>query len=59
MIKNRIQKSFEAYARLRHPNSADYLMSKLEVEILFTFEDKWENGESVYWLQNSGVVVNQ
>lgn len=36
-----------------------YLKQTLKVEIIETLEDKWENGEVVYWLQHSGAVVRQ
>ena len=36
-----------------------YLKQILKVEIIDSVEDKWENGEVVYWLQHSGVVVRQ
>jgi hypothetical protein len=36
-----------------------YLKQSLKVKIIESVEDKWENGEVVYWLQHSGAVVKQ
>lgn len=36
-----------------------YLIESLEIKILKTFTDKWENGEAFYWLQHSNKIVNQ
>lgn len=40
-------------------STTNYLKKNLKIEILKTLEDKWENGEVVYWLQHSGAVVRQ
>lgn len=58
-LVSKIRKSFEKFVRAVSPKSADYLIRSLEISILNSFEDKWENGEVYYWLQHSGVVVNQ
>lgn len=36
-----------------------YLIESLEIKILKTFTDKWENGEAFYWLQHSNKIINQ
>ncbi len=36
-----------------------YLIESLEIKILKTFTDKWENGEAFYWLQHSNTIINQ
>lgn len=36
-----------------------YLIESLEIKVLKTFTDKWENGEAFYWLQHSNKVINQ
>ena len=36
-----------------------YLVTNFSVEITNSMEDKWENGEVVYWFQHSGVWLNQ
>jgi hypothetical protein len=35
------------------------LMRDFKVNIQNSFVDRWENGESFYWLQHSGTVINQ
>lgn len=53
-ITERIKQSFSHYV-----NNDEYLVSSLKVDILKSFEDKWENGTAVYWLQHSGRVIEQ
>lgn len=36
-----------------------YLIESLEIKILKTFTDRWENGEAFYWFQHSNKIVNQ
>lgn len=38
---------------------SEYLKSKLEVEIIDSFTDKWENGEVFYWFQHSNMAICQ
>lgn len=62
LLINRIKTSFENYLKKIKSISEgtrDYLMSRLDVKIIKSLTDKWENSEVVYWLQHSGKVVNQ
>lgn len=54
IIMDRIKKSFAHYV-----NNDVYLVSNLKIDILESFEDKWENGEAAYWLQHSDKVIIQ
>lgn len=35
------------------------LMRDFKVNVQNSFVDRWENGESFYWLQHSGTIINQ
>ena len=56
----RVKESFKEFVE-KHADSstADYLSKGLEVEIVNSMEDKWENGEVWYWFQHSGEFLNQ
>ena len=56
---DRIKSTFSDFVRQKEPNSADYLISNLEVTIIHSLEDKDENGEVWYWLLHSGKYINQ
>lgn len=56
---DRIKSTFSDFVRQKEPNSADYLISNLEVAIIHSLEDKDENGEVWYWLLHSGKYINQ
>lgn len=58
-LVSKIRSTFEKFVKFADPEFADYLVRRLEINILNSFEDKWENGEAYYWLQHSGLVVNQ
>lgn len=59
-IIERVTKTFGEYVSLCTGNdTAEYLKENLEVTIIDTMTDCWENGEAWYWFQHSGVVVNQ
>lgn len=67
-LVERVTKSFEAWLNANlteeeyyapKQKRIDYIMKNLKITILSKFEDRWENGESVYWFQHSGVVANQ
>lgn len=60
-IKKRCEKMIEEFIVYCTENGGDlpYLKQSLKVNIINSVEDKWENGEVVYWLQHSGAVVRQ
>ena len=60
-IKKRCEKMIEEFIICCTENRDDlpYLKQALKVKIIDSVEDKWENGEVVYWLQHSGAVVKQ
>lgn len=61
-LVKRVRQAFRVYISSRpncEPKTVEYLMANLKVTVLDSFKDRWENGEAFYWLQHSGVVVNQ
>lgn len=42
-----------------HQDIATYLKEKLEVTVLNSMSDKWENGEAFYWFQHANKFINQ
>lgn len=55
--KDKLEEYITYYATSER--TKEYLKKNLKVEMLKSLEDKWENGEVVYWLQHSGAVVRQ
>lgn len=43
----------------RYTEEIKWLSKNLEISILDTMEDNWENSEVVYWFQHSGAVITQ
>lgn len=59
-LTERVRTTFKRFLeRKLKASTVEYLMENLEVSVVDSFEDRWENGEVFYWLQHSGVVVNQ
>lgn len=58
---NRIDSSFKSYLQTYKLDKSTvlYLVNELKISFPKQFEDKWENGESVYWLQHSNNVITQ
>lgn len=54
-----VKDSFAYWCGSRYPDDVDYLTKNLQVSILDSMRDKWENGEACYWFQHSGIVINQ
>lgn len=55
-----LKEQFVKYANSNIEEDArEYLIKSLEIKILKTFTDKWENGEAFYWFQHSNKVINQ
>lgn len=56
-----IRNRFDTYIKLSNydDNERNLLMRDFKVNIQNSFVDRWENGESFYWLQHSGTVINQ
>ncbi len=55
-----VKEQFVKYANSNiKEDTRKYLIESLEIKILKTFTDKWENGEAFYWFQHSNRVVNQ
>ena len=42
-----------------HPDTKEYLKKNFESETLFTYEDKWENDEVVYYFTNARKWISQ
>lgn len=55
--KDKLEEYITYYATSER--TKEYLKKNLKVEMLKSLEDKWENGEVVYWLQHSGAVIRQ
>ena len=51
MLEKKIRKNCKKY--LEKQNSSDYLMKNLEVKIVKAIEDKWHNGEVVYYITSN------
>ena len=51
MLEKQIRKNCKKY--LEKQNSSDYLMKNLEVKIVKAIEDKWHNGEVVYYFTSN------
>ena len=64
-IKNKLKKivrdRFIEYVNASEEDdyAKKYLIKNFEVSIVSTITDKWENGESYYWLQHSNTIINQ
>ena len=60
-IIERTKERFEIYLKTAgvDKRTYKYLTESLKIKLLKTVEDKWENGEAFYWMQHSGVVINQ
>ena len=58
-LEEQIKKSFSFWCKSNYPKSEEYLSKNLQVSFLTSMTDKWENGESCYWFQHSGVVLTQ
>lgn len=43
----------------RKEEDISHIARSLEISFLDTMEDKWENGEAVYWFQHSEAVITQ
>lgn len=59
---NRINSSFKVYLQTYttlDKSTVLYLVHGLKISFPKHIEDKWENGESVYWLQHSNNVITQ
>lgn len=54
-----IHKVFGHLVDNRHPDNSEYLKENLEVSIIESCTDKWENGEVFYWFQHSGAILCQ
>ena len=61
VLINRIREAFNEYLTfsVKDEDTRNYLSKNLDVSIIDSFDDKWENGETFYWLLHSSVVVNQ
>ena len=51
MLEKQIRKNCKKY--LEKQNSSDYLIRALEVKIVKAIEDKWHNGEVVYYFTSN------
>lgn len=58
-IIDRIRTSFNRHISKYRPDSQSYIMNNLEISIIDSMEDKWENGEAWYWFQHSDTYLNQ
>lgn len=57
---NQIKESFSCWCKKRFQNEdSDYLIKSLNVKILNSFTDRWENGEVCYWFQHSNRTITQ
>lgn len=60
LIKKRVKDSFALFIHKRVSEDTErYLLDNFQVNVVKSMEDKWENGEMVYWFQHSGVCICQ
>lgn len=59
IIIRQIKRTFGQYVDKWCIEDAEYLKKKLEVSIIDSATDKWENGEVFYWFQHANKVINQ
>ena len=58
LIKKRVKGSFALFIHKRVSEDTErYLLDNFQVDVVKSMEDKWENGEMVYWFQHSGVCI--
>lgn len=61
-ICSQVNKAFSDYVNRvisDDEQTKHYLISNFSVEIVDSFQEKWENGEYVYYFSNSNVVITQ
>lgn len=58
-LRKRIKASFNYFANQVCQKDSEYLMKNLGISFPRFIEDKWENGEAVYWLMHSNTVIEQ
>ena len=51
LIENQIRTNCKKY--LKKQNSSDYLIKSLEIKIIETIADKWQNNEVVYYITSN------
>lgn len=59
LIITKIKESFSEFIKENKPDSFKYLTENVEVSIINSMTDRWENGEVWYWFQHSNSFINQ
>jgi len=59
IIIEQVKRTFTQYVDRWYHEDAEYLKKNLEVSIINSVTDKWENGEVFYWFQHANKVINQ
>lgn len=58
VIVSQIKKTFGVYCDNHFDkDTANYLKKGLNVKVLTRIEDKWENGEAIYWFQHADKYI--
>lgn len=58
VIVSQIKRTFEVYCDNHFDkDTANYLKKGLNVKVLTRIEDKWENGEAIYWFQHADKYI--
>lgn len=58
IIVSQIKRTFEVYCDNHFDkDTANYLKKGLNVKVLTRIEDKWENGEAIYWFQHADKYI--
>lgn len=62
LICDKVREAFDEYVssiKRLDAYTILYLSERFSAEIITSMEDKWENGEVVYWFQHSGKWISQ
>ena len=59
VVIEQVKRTFGQYVDRWCFEDSDYLKNNLEISIIDSVTDKWENGEVFYWFQHANKVINQ
>ena len=58
VIVSQIKRTFGVYCDNHFDkDTANYLKKELNIKVLTRIEDKWENGEAIYWFQHADKYI--
>lgn len=53
-----VKLGFAEFIKSEPKDEQEYMLRNLEVEVIDSLKDEWENGENFYWFQHGDCVVN-